>query len=213
MDINLWTLIIKGALCGIIISGSIGPVLLLSLQCTLKKRWYHGFASGMGATVADTIYCAFAMMSLSFVFDTVHEHFIVFKSISAVVLIATGIYMYLSHKKAPKIDIEHMGIIKEFVQTFILGISNPMTMAGIVFVASLLGGLDPKSHKINSVLFVVSFLSGATLWWLLISLAVTHFKRFISNRLITTFSHSSGIAVVCIGLFMLFSLFFRPSIH
>lgn len=203
------SVIVKGAITGLAISASVGPVLLLSLQCTLKKSWLHGFIAGMGAAVSDTIYCMFSVMSLSFVYSYLMGHSVVLRIIAGTVLVVTGVHMYISYRTTPQYDTADMRIGKEFVHLFILGISNPMTMAGIIFIVSVLGGFGTAFTRANAVLFILSFFLTTALWWFVFSLIAQHVKKMISEKTVNVIYHVSGIIVVALGIVMYLTAFIR----
>lgn len=203
------SVILKGAITGLAISASVGPVLLLSLQCTLKKSWLHGFIAGMGAAISDTFYCAFAVMSLSFVYSYLMGHSVMLRIIAGTVLVVSGIHMYITHKTTPHYDAADMRIGKEFIHLFVLGISNPMTMAGIIFIVSVLGGFGTSFTRANGVLFIVSFFLTTALWWLSFSLIAQNVKKMISEKTVNLIYHVSGIIVVALGIVMYLTAFIR----
>ena len=51
-------LIGKGLIIGILVSAPMGPVGMLCIQRTLNKGRWHGFITGLGATLSDITYAA-----------------------------------------------------------------------------------------------------------------------------------------------------------
>lgn len=59
--------LIKGMLIGFSVAAPVGPIGVLTINRTLTQGRIQGFATGMGATLADTVYGVIAGFGLTIV--------------------------------------------------------------------------------------------------------------------------------------------------
>ena len=55
-DVGFLEEIIKGFIIGVLASAPMGPVGILTVQRTLNKGRWEGFATGIGASISDILY-------------------------------------------------------------------------------------------------------------------------------------------------------------
>ena len=67
LSFNFLDIIVKGMIVGILCSAPMGPVGVLCVQRTLNKGRWHGFVTGLGATLSDFIYALLTGFGMSFV--------------------------------------------------------------------------------------------------------------------------------------------------
>ena len=71
--ISFVELLVKGFLIGIIVSAPLGPVGVMCIRRTLNKGRWHGFLTGVGASVSDIVYALVTAYGMSFVFDFIND--------------------------------------------------------------------------------------------------------------------------------------------
>ena len=64
-------MVVKGIIIGVVASAPMGPVGILTVQRTLNKGRWFGFATGVGAALSDFIYALITGFGLSFVVDII----------------------------------------------------------------------------------------------------------------------------------------------
>ena len=72
-QISFVELILKGIMIGIIVSAPMGPVGVMCIRRTLNKGRWHGFMTGIGASMSDLAYAAVTAFGMSFVFDFINN--------------------------------------------------------------------------------------------------------------------------------------------
>ena len=88
----------KGIIIGVLVSAPMGPVGMLCIQRTLNKGRWHGFATGMGATLSDVIYAALTCLGMGVVVNFVEAHQAPLQLIGSVVLGFFGYYIFQMFK-------------------------------------------------------------------------------------------------------------------
>ena len=87
----------KGFIIGILVSAPMGPIGMLCVQRTLSKSRWHGFVSGLGATLSDMIYAAVTCLFMGLVVNFVEAHQQWIELTGSVVLGVFGYYIYKSN--------------------------------------------------------------------------------------------------------------------
>ena len=96
-------LAVRGLVVGIVASAPMGPVGVLTVQRTLNKGRWYGFATGIGAAVSDLIYAVITGFGMSFVMDFVERPTTVFylKLLGSILLFCFGAYTYYTKPATP----------------------------------------------------------------------------------------------------------------
>ena len=79
-------------LVGIVASAPMGPVGVLTVQRTLNKGRWYGFATGCGAALSDLIYAVMTGLGMSLVMDFVERPTTIFylKIVGSILLFCFG---------------------------------------------------------------------------------------------------------------------------
>ena len=72
-QISFVELMLKGLAIGVIVSAPLGPVGVMCIRRTLNKGRWHGFITGMGASLSDLFYAMVTGLGMSFVFDFINN--------------------------------------------------------------------------------------------------------------------------------------------
>ena len=91
-------IILTGFLIGILVSAPMGPVGMLCIQRTLNKGRWHGFVTGLGATLSDVIYAALTVTGMGFVIPFVEDNQTPLQLIGSLVI---GIFGYYIDRSNP----------------------------------------------------------------------------------------------------------------
>lgn len=83
--------ITKGFLIGLLVSAPMGPINMLTIQRTLNRGRWHGFMTGLGATLSDLVYALITLVGLSFVADFFDEYEQIIQILGSVILFFFGL--------------------------------------------------------------------------------------------------------------------------
>lgn len=203
----LSSLLLKGCLIGFSVAMPVGPIGLLCMRNTLTYGMTCGIIGGLGAASADAIYGALAGFGITGVSDflTTHKAFLQF--IGAVFLCYLGITTILSKPSKMKAGLLSSNSMKVFLSTFLLTLTNPMTLFSFAGIFAGLG-IGSQSTTINDAMTTTTgvFFGSAT-WWIILSGTCKYFKRKITDRLSKWFNHVAGCIILCFGIIAFASAF------
>ncbi|HQX26917.1 MAG TPA: LysE family transporter [Alphaproteobacteria bacterium] len=200
-------LLLKGFLVGLCIAAPVGPVGLLCIKTTLQYGRMAGLATGAGAAVADTLWAAVGAFSLVFIMSFLEAHSLEIRLFGGIILLALGAFIIFKHPSAN--DPEAMkkmnaNMLKDFVTTFFITLSNPATI--FAFLAVFAGfGLHTGGDMQKAVPLLSGVMIGSLFWWYALSFWVSLFRIKISEQSIHKINLLSGFFIAIFGLGALLS--------
>lgn len=202
--------IIKGIIIGILASIPLGPVGVVCIQRTLNRGRYAGFASGLGAAIADTVFAIIAVLGLSFIINFVEEHQLYFKIIGGMFLIYLGYRIFNTN---PVIQIRKQrrnknNLFEDFLSVFLLTLTNPLAVFLFLAVFASLGILAEELNYYVAFYIVLGITIGAALYWFTFSSIINAFRKKFRLKSLWWINKISGLSILLFGLAAIVSLIF-----
>jgi threonine/homoserine/homoserine lactone efflux protein len=198
---------LKGLIIGFVIAAPVGPIGVLCARRTLMFGRRAGFFSGMGAATADSIYGFVAAFGLTLVSDILTGHNVFLRLAGGSLLCILGVKALVADpslkRDSPKSFKRFAGM---YSSTFILTLTNPMTIFSFAAVFAGFGLAGVKGSVFSAAILVLGVFLGSALWWIfLVGLFSIFRKRFHSHQLRWVNRISGGI-IIASGLLALLSL-------
>jgi threonine/homoserine/homoserine lactone efflux protein len=198
---------VKGALLGFSIAAPVGPIGILCIRRTLQYGRFSGLFSGLGAAFADTFYGLIAAFSLTLVSDFLTAQHFWLHILGGCFLMFLGTKTFFSGTtEVSNGKVAHRSLISDFVSTFFLTLSNPLTIISFIAVFASLGLVDVSEKFADAAVLVMGIFLGATLWWLILSEGVTFFRKKVGQQTMTWINRIAGMIIVTFGLAALISV-------
>lgn len=202
---------IKGLLLGFSIAAPVGPIGILCIRRTLQYGRFSGLFTGLGAAVADTLYGLLAAFSLTLVSDFLEEQRFYLHILGGFFLILLGTKTFFATtKEMASTKISHRSFISDFVSTFFLTLSNPLTIFSFIAVFAGFGLVDISRKKSDAVLLVIGIFLGACTWWTILSEGITFFRKKVGQKTMKWINRIAGIIILTFGIGALIS---TPFLH
>jgi len=198
------TALLRGLIIGFSIAAPVGPIGTLCVRRTLAKGRAYGFLSGLGAATADALYGCVAGFGITFVSSVLIQQQQWFRLIGGVFLCYLGLRNFFA---APAQEIhasEKSGLTGAYVSTFILTLTNPMTILSFGAIFAGLGAAEGGTRE--AVVLIVGVFAGSALWWFLLSGIASVFRRTVTPQGMRWINRVSGIIVLVFGIVALASL-------
>lgn len=187
---------------GFSIAAPIGPIGLLCIRKTLTYGRIHGFASGFGTATADAIYASIAALGLHLISSFLTGSKFILGLIGGIFLIYIGIKSICIKSSVSLDTIYKESLFKTFITTFLLTLTNPLT---IVSFFGIFAGLNFVS--VSPIIIITGVFCGSLLWWFVLSTVVSWFKERLSNRFILATNRICGLFIVGFGCFAIIKAF------
>ena len=210
-EISFIELILKGFLIGVIVSAPLGPVGVMCIRRTLNKGRWHGFMTGMGASVSDLLYAGITAFGMSFVYDFINNanNMFVLQLVGSLLLFVFGLYTFRSNPHAyrsdPMAKLHTVPITKgklayNFVTGFAVTISNPLIILLFVAMFARFSFVLPEVETAERISGYAAIWVGAATWWFVITYAVSKLSRRFDIRGIWMLNRIIGSVVMLFGI-------------
>src|SRR5438477_9482083 len=168
----------KGLVLGFAIAAPVGPIGVLCIRRSLADGQAAGLATGLGAATADTLYGCVAAFGLTAVSDYLLKQRLWLGLIGGLFLCYLGVRTFLTKTSESPAVANRSGLAGAYFSTFLLTVTNPMTILSFVAVFAGLG-LATSSNYLSAALLVAGVFVGSGLWWLLLSGGAALFRSRI----------------------------------
>ncbi len=202
--------LINGFIIGLLASMPVGAIAIMSVQRTMNNGIWAGFSIGMGAAFGDLLYASIAGLGITFIKDFLLENRLWLAIGGGIFLVIIGYKIYTSDtikQYRAKNRLTKKKMANDFFSSFILALSNPVTVLGFTGFFASFGVINDKTTHFQIILLLLGIFGGATFWWLSITLLVNKFKDRISLRTLVTVNKIAGVLVLVIGIVLIISMY------
>lgn len=199
--------LLKGIILGFSIAAPVGPIGILCIRRTLQFGRFSGLFSGLGAAAADVIYACIAAFGLTFVSNILIAGQFWLQLIGGVFLLYLGWKTFFAKVNNRSLEVTHTSLAEDFVSTFFLTLTNPMTILSFLAVFAGLGLSSIESTYFEAFSLVFGVFLGSSAWWLLLSEGVTLFRKKVSDQVMRWINRLAGIIIICFGIAALSTIF------
>jgi len=196
---------LKGLIIGFAMAVPIGPVGVLCIRKTLAEGHSHGLIIGLGAATADALLGSVAAFGITFVSNMIASQQLWFHLGGGCVLLFLGVRTFRAKRKGAIIPFDNKGMVGSYVSTFLLALTNPMTIFAFLAVFALFG-LGSKLVVIPASILVLGVFAGSCLWFLTLSFVATHFRKKLDSGGLRWLNRISGVLIMLSGVAAFVSL-------
>jgi threonine/homoserine/homoserine lactone efflux protein len=203
---------LRSILIGISIAAPVGPIGILCIRRTLAEGRIAGFISGLGAATADAFYGAIAAFGLTFISLFLLQHTFWLRLGGGIFLLFLGVRIFLAIPASSAVNEtspgKKTGLLNYYASTFLLTITNPLTILSFAAIFAGIGGLNSKMSNdyIGAAIMVMGIFLGSCSWWFILSGLTGYFRRKIDSTTMIWINRASGAIIIAFGLIALSSI-------
>lgn len=206
---------LTGIIIGLMASIPLGPIGLMCIQRTLSKSHKSGFVSGLGAAVADLIFAAIALFSLTFVMSIVETHLGLIKVLGGISVVIVGVTIFL---KNPVVQIRRNrsgkgNLWSDFISLFLVTMANPAFILIFVALFAAFGVSQVALGHIFGMVMLVGVLCGSATWWFMLTFGVSLLRKRFRPRHLLWINRLSGAVIVLLGTIAILTIFINTPVH
>ena len=155
-------LFVKGLILGFAIAAPVGPIGVLCIRRSLADGQRAGLATGLGAATADALYGCIAGFGLAAVSRFLVEQRFWLGLLGGLFLCYLGVRTFFTKPAENPNGSRSQGLLGAYLSTFLLTVTNPMTILSFVgiFAGLGFGNLDGASA---GALLVIGVFLGASI--------------------------------------------------
>ncbi|MEF2967243.1 LysE family transporter [Paenibacillus sp. M1] len=201
-------ILFQSILTGIAVAAPVGPIGMLCIRTTLAKGRRSGLAAGLGAAAADACYAAVAAFGITAIASFLIRYDGLIRVIGGVAICWLG-YNVIHRKPSsppPAHEAETGPRLTTFASTFLLTLTNPMTILSFASLAAGIGGPSLTGSFGSAAMFTAGVLLGSAIWWLFLSTAVSLFRiAMLTPAALRAVDIVSGLILLGFGVWSLYS--------
>ena len=203
-------ILFQSLLIGFSIAAPVGPIGILCIRRTLADGRRAGFVSGLGAASADAFYGAMAAFGLAIVSQFLINQSTWLRAGGGFFLIFLGVKTFMSIPADVEAQTEQRKpnhLLGNYLSTFFLTISNPLTILSFTAIFAGLGTERLQSQNyLAASLMVLGIFLGSALWWFLLSYLASLFHSRINTLTMRWINRVAGLTILGFGIVILVSI-------
>ncbi|KVF78231.1 lysine transporter LysE [Burkholderia sp. FL-7-2-10-S1-D7] len=200
-------LFIKSVVMGLSIAVPVGPIGMLCIQRSLSRGFHAGFATGIGAACADAIYGLLGALGVAGIVTAFPMLTVALKIVGGAFLVWLAWSIARQAPAASAVhDVPHATVLRDFLTTFGLTLSNPMTILSFVGIFAALGPLAGTQEGAMGppvTLMVAGVFLGSATWWLCLSSATAALRTKMPPTFMRGLSRVSAVVIAVFGTIQL----------
>jgi threonine/homoserine/homoserine lactone efflux protein len=200
----------RGLILGLMIAAPVGPIGLLCIRRTLQRGFVIGFATGLGAACADTLFGAVAALGVATILDFMRHYDATIRMVGGLALLFGAWHAWhdrpvpapepadLVGKVIPiQKDYVVLNALKGLVSGFAITVTNPVMLFAVLAVVASFSHVE---SRLDAISVITGIALGSTLWWLALSASVTVIRGLFSDRRIVIVNRVTAVALASIAV-------------
>jgi threonine/homoserine/homoserine lactone efflux protein len=197
---------LRGLIIGVSIAAPVGPIAILCIRRSLSQGQLWGFVSGLGAATADAVYGCIAAFGLTFILHVLIEQKVYIRILGGAFLLYLGVRTILNKSTREIGDASGLGLIASYGSTFLLTLTNPMTILSFTAVFAGLGLVGTGRDYASAGLIVCGVFLGSAAWWLALSVLLGLFRKRFFPKTLQWINRGAGVILCGFGVFAIVSV-------
>jgi threonine/homoserine/homoserine lactone efflux protein len=177
----------------------------MCIRKTLTEGQLRGLIIGLGAATADLLYGCIAAFGLTVVSNTLVSQRIWIRLVGGTLLVVLGIRTFRAHPANPNIPINNSGMLRSYLTTVFLTLTNPLTIFVFIAVFAALG-LGSGLGQFSASALVVGVFIGSWLWFLSLSSGVRLFRKKLDSVGLRWVNRIAGMLIIVSGVIAIVSV-------
>lgn len=198
--------LLRGLVIGFSIAAPVGPIGVLCIRRTLAEGRVAGLLSGLGAATADAIYGFIAGFGLTYVSDILVGYQSWIRLVGGLFLCYLGLRTFVSKPAQRAAEASGGGLLGHYASTFLLTLTNPMTIISFAGVFAGLGIGSATGDYGSATLLVLGVFAGSAAWWLVLSGGVSLARSRFSPSSLGWVNKAAGVLILGFGVVAILSL-------
>ena len=196
--------LLKGLIIGFSLAVPIGPLGILCARGTMLYGTRRGFVIGLSGALGDVIYALTAAFGVKFIFDLVASYQQWMRLLGGIMLIGAGIFMFRFQPRTDLPSNKSIGETGVFASTFLLALTNPLTLFGYAAVFSAVGVNKIIADRISMLLLIGGVFCGSFLWFSFLIWCSHTFKEKVTSRGVYVINKIAGSLLMLFGIIGVF---------
>lgn len=162
---------------GIIFGIPVGTIGTMAMQKTLTYGVKAGVMTGVGSSIADSLYALIGAFGLTFISNFLLEHEIVINLLGGTLLVLMGMSMLRKKEKNQEIyNNQSISSVRLILPSFFIGITNPVAILTFLFAFTYFR-IPTSLDVFEGICLVVGVFLGTLFWWIALAISLEMIKK------------------------------------
>ncbi len=192
-----------GIVMGVLLAMPFGPVNLLGIQRAVERGFFGGMAAGLGIMAGDGLIALGAALGVNAISGAVRQYRTAIQIIGGIALLAFGIKLYLTRATITTEAHAEKASLRDYVwdipQTFILTITNPGALLGLIAIFGGLSSFVEVESYIDAFLMVAAIMGGSFLYWFVVSQFIATIRHRLDVVRLGQINRIAGLVLIGFG--------------
>jgi threonine/homoserine/homoserine lactone efflux protein len=177
----------------------------MCIRKTLTEGQLRALIIGLGAATADFLYGCVAAFGLTVISNTLVSQRMWIRLVAGTLLVFLGIRTFRARPANPNIRINSGGMLRSYLTTVFLTLTNPLTIFVFIAVFAALGLGNGLGH-FSALALVVGVFIGSCLWFLFLSSGVRLFRKKLDSVGLQWVNRIAGMLIIISGVIAMVSV-------
>ena len=155
--------------------------------------------SGLGAATADALYGAIAAFGLTTISAFLVSEQAWIRVVGGAFLLLLGVRIFRASPPGTDVTPDSPKLIHDYASTFVITLSNPMTIISFAAVFAGLGLAGTGGDTGTAPELVAGVFSGSCVWWVVLSAGVGAFKGRLASGGVRWVNRLSSVIIIAFG--------------
>ena len=194
------SLFVKGLIVGLVMCAPVGPIGVLCVRRTLVEGLSTGFASVLGASTVDLLYCSIAGLGITYISSFLKYEEVGLRIIGGLILILIGtrIFLLRPNERGPKT--KGQGLFGAYVSSFLLMLANPLPILLFSAAFTALGAHGWKGTYVSTAILITGVFLGSALWAPILVMLVSLLRPQFNTTQLHILNRISGAIIIGFGM-------------
>lgn len=192
-----------GMIMGVLLAMPFGPVNLLGIQRAVERGFFGGMAAGLGIMAGDGLIALGAALGVNAISGAIRQYRTVIQIVGGVALLAFGIKLYVTRPTlATEAQAEKTSLrdyIWDIPQTFILTITNPGALLGLIAIFGGVSSFVEVESYIDALTMVAAIMGGSFLYWFTVSQFIATIRHRLDVVRLGQINRIAGLVLIGFG--------------
>lgn len=195
---------LKGLGAGFVVAAPVGPVAVLCIRRTLARGALSGYATGLGAAIADTFYGLIAAYGVTFIAGLMLDNEFWFRLTGGIVLLVLGLKTLMTGPVESR-NGGSEGLTGDFLSALVVTGTNPVTVIAFGAVFAAIGVMAAGEAFDWAEALVAGVFVGSALWWATLTGIAAMFRAAVSHSGLRWVNRISAAVILLTGIVVLVS--------
>jgi threonine/homoserine/homoserine lactone efflux protein len=196
-----------GLIVGVLLALPIGPVNVLGLQRAVERGFFGGLAAGLGIMIGDGLIAFCAAMGVNAISGAIRNYRTAIQIIGGLALILAGAKLYFTKPDFASAQEAADATLKDYIwdipQTFLLTITNPGAVLGLVAIFGGVSTFVEIEGYVDALTMVAAIMGGSLAYWIVVSRLISDIRHTLDEARMAQFGRWAALALIGFGCLLI----------